>query len=350
MYINPLIKQIYRIKDHEDRRDYIRLDMNENPVGLPQDIVDEILGKITPETIASYPCKERLRALIAEKEDVGVENVTLMNGSDEGIKLLYEVFSHAGANVVMVSPTFEMYRVYAAMYDVTVKAIDYGEDFCITAQQVIEQINENTDVVVLLNPNSPIGGVYTEDEFRQIIEVAAKHDALVCIDEAYYPFGVETQVGLTKKYDNVMILRTFSKLYAMAGVRVGYSIASPDLIRYLENAQGSYNVNGIGILFAEEMLKRHEITEYLVHAERAGRDYLVERLRENDYEYYGETGNYILIKTKKDAKSVAQRLREDKILIKTYGNELLSSWVRITTADRATMEKFWEAFQRAEKQ
>ena len=349
MYINPLIEKIYRVKDHEDRRDYIRLDMNENPVGLPQEIVDEILQKITPETIASYPCKERLLQLIAERENVQMENVTLTNGSDEGIKLMYEVFSHQGANAVMVSPTFEMYRVYAQMFGVEVKAIPYGEDFVVTAQQIMDAIDENTDIVVLLNPNSPIGGVYTDEECCQIIEKAGKCNALVCIDEAYYPFGVNSKVKLTKQYDNVMILRTFSKLYSMAGIRIGYAIASPSIIHYLENAEGSYNVNGIGILFAEEILKTPGIMEKLLDTEAEGKRYLIQRLEEYQYEYYGQYGNYVLIKTRKDAKEIAEVLRREKILIKTYGSELLRKWVRITTADKATMQVFWEAYKKAEQ-
>lgn len=348
MYINPYLAKIYRIKDHEDRTGYIRLDMNENPVGLPEEFVAEVLQKVTAETIASYPGKDGLLELIAERENVGVENITLTNGSDEGIKLVYETFSHQGANVVMVSPTFEMYRIYAEMFGINVKAIPYGSDFVITARQIMDEIDEDTDIVVLLNPNSPVGGVYTDEEYDQIIEKAAQCNALVCIDEAYYPFRVTTKVSLTKKYDNVIVLRTFSKLYSMAGLRVGYVIGSKDLVQYMDNAEGSCNVNTIGILFAEEILKQPQIMHELLEVEERGRQYLVALLEENQYDYYGQFGNYIMIKTKKEAKETAEELRKDKILIKTYGNPLLKDWIRVTTAGQETMEKFWEAFIKAE--
>lgn len=349
MYVNPYLEKIHRVKDHEDRRDFIRLDMNENPVGLPEAFVQEVLSTITAETIASYPRKDALIALIAEREGVGVENITLTNGSDEGIKLLYETFTHEGANVVMVTPTFEMYRIYAEMFGVEGKTIPYGEDFVITAKQIIDTMDENTDMVVLLNPNSPIGGVYSDEEFCQIIEKANECDAIVCIDEAYYPFGVSTKVELTKKYDNVLVLRTFSKLFSMAGVRIGYVIGDKMPIFYMENAEGSYNVNTVGILFAEAILKKPEIIQQLLETEKEGKSYLTKQLETNGYEYYGQYGNYILIKTKKEANDVAAQLRVYNILIKTYGNALLKDWIRVTTADKKTMKTFWEAFAKVEE-
>lgn len=349
MYVNPYLQKIHRIKDHEDRTNFLRLDMNENPKGLPEEFVQEVLSKITAETIASYPRKDALVALIAAREGVHPENITLTNGSDEGIKLFYETFTHKGANVVMVTPTFEMYRIYAEMFGIEAKAIPYGADFVITAEQIMETMDENTDMVVLLNPNSPIGGVYSDEEFCQIIEKAREYDAVVCIDEAYYPFGVSTKVELTKKYDNVLVLRTFSKLFAMAGVRVGYVIGNEAPIRYMDNAEGSYNVNTLGVLFAEAILKKPEIIQRLIDSEKAGKSYLVEQLDSHGYEHYGQYGNYILIKTKKAPKEVAAELRAQNIVIKTYGNALLQDWIRVTTADVGTMKLFWEAFAKVEE-
>ena len=349
MYVNPYLQKIHRIKDHEDRTNFLRLDMNENPKGLPEEFVQEVLSTITAETIASYPRKDALVELIAEREGVYPENITLTNGSDEGIKLLYETFTHKGANVVMVTPTFEMYRIYAEMFGIEVKAVPYGKDFVITAEQIIDTMDANTDMVVLLNPNSPVGGVYSDEELCQTIEKAREYDAVVCIDEAYYPFGVDTKVALTKTYDNVLVLRTFSKLFAMAGVRVGYVIGNEEPIRYMDNAEGSYNVNTLGVLFAEAILKKPEIIQQLIDSEKVGKTYLVEQLDKHSYEHYGQYGNYILIKTKKAPKDVAAELRAQNIVIKTYGNALLQDWIRVTTADVDTMKVFWDAFAKVEE-
>ena len=199
-------------------------------------------------------------------------------------------------------------------------------------------------MVVLLNPNSPIGSEYSEDEYERIISRSQEVGALVFIDEAYVPFGVESQVSLTKQYDNVLILRTFSKLCSLAGLRVGYILGNPELIQYIENAEGSYNVNTIGILFATELLKNPEMLQRLADIQEQGKQYLCDQLMRHGYEYRGKYGNYVLIRTHRDPKEVAAKLREDKILIKTYHNQLLKEWVRITTGSPEVMREFWDAF------
>lgn len=344
MYINPYLKKIQRVKDHEDREGFLCLDMNENPVGLPEEFVSKVVAKIDAKFIASYPRKDNLQELIAKREGLEFDNVTITNGSDEAIKLIYETFSHEGANVIMVSPTFEMYRIYAEMFGLEVKRIPYTSNFEVSAQQIVEAIDDKTDIVALLNPNSPIGGVYTDLELEQIVRTAKEHDALVCIDEAYYPFGVETKVDLIKKFENVVVLRTFSKLFSMAGIRVGYAMANKEIIKYIDNAEGTYNVNVVGLVFAEELLKDSSMMEELLATEEEGKKCLLDVLKKYDYNYLGEYGNYVLIKTNNDPREVATRLREEKILIKTYGNELLKDWIRVTTANKDVMTRFAEVF------
>lgn len=344
MYVNPYLKKIQRYKDHEDREGFLGLDMNENPAGLPEEFVEGVINKLDAKRIAAYPRKDELQELIAQREGMKPENITITNGSDEAIKLLYEVFSHEGANVVMVSPTFEMYRIYAEMFGIHIKRIDYAEDFSLSIEDLLGAIDENTDIVALLNPNSPIGGIYSDEEFERIIQKAKENDAVVCIDEAYYPFGVETKVDLVKKHDNVIVLRTFSKLFSLAGVRVGYAIANEELIRYMENAEGTYNVNTVGLLFAEELLKTPGMLEKLLEIEEEGKNHLISELEKHAYEYLGQYGNYVLIKTKKSPVYVAEELRKEKILIKTYGNDLLKDWIRVTTANKEIMDKFAKHF------
>lgn len=350
MYVNPYLQKIKRVKDHEDRTSFLWLDMNENPEGLPEEFVNETLKKVNSLTLAGYPYKDEFVQLIADKEGLRSEEVTLTNGSDEGIKLMFEAFTKEGGKVVAVTPSFEMYRIYAEMKGVKLDAVSYNQEFQISVEEILERIDDETNAVVLLNPNSPIGGEYQAEEYERIIKKARKVGSLVFIDEAYVPFGVESQIKLVKKYDNVLILRTFSKLCSIAGLRVGYILGNAKLINYIENAEGSYNVNTLGILFASELLKKPQIIANLEAIQAEGKQYLCHQLKENGYEYYGQYGNYVLIKTKKDPKEVALRMREKKILIKTYGNPLLDRWVRITTGSEKVMKQFWEAFDEIDRE
>ncbi len=350
MNVNENIKNTYRIKDYSIREDYLRLDMNENPEGLPSAFFNEVLSLITPQMLATYPQKKNLLNLIAKKEGVKEENISLINGSDEGIKLIFETFTKPGHKVVTASPSFEMYKVYCNMFGLEHVSISYNEEFKINIKDLIDNINEKTDLVVLLNPNSPIGTAYSKDEIQAIITKAQMCDVMVIIDEAYYYFGTPSYLPYIDQYPNILVLRTFSKLCSIAGARIGFIAGNSEWIRYIENAQLTYNVNAIGILFAEQLMLRPEILETLMRIEREGRDYLTQQLKIKGYEYYAQEGNYVLIKTKKSPIEIKELLKEEKILIKTYGNDLLKDWIRVTTGSKEIMSRFWKVLSRLEEQ
>lgn len=348
MYVNERVKKVIRVKDHELRTGCLRLDMNENPEGLPEEFVRNAAERITPELISAYPRKEELIRLIAEKEGLNEDCLSITNGSEEGIRLIFETFTKPGGQAVMVSPTFEMYRIYGEIFGVQIDVVEFDEDFHVSTEEIIKRINSETQLVILLNPNSPIGGAYTDREFAGIIEKAEETGALVVIDEAYYPFGVDTKIPLIKKYDNVVVLRTFSKLCSMAGLRVGFAAASEGIIGFIENAQSTYNVNSVGILFAEEFLKRADLWDRLTESQEEGRNFLTGKLEQFEYEYEGIQGNFILIKPRIGSHLAAQKLKEQKILVKTYGSQLLKPWIRVTIGSKKVMEQFWKEFQSIE--
>ncbi len=347
VYKNEYIAGTYRIKDHGDRMGYLRLDMNENPEGLPEDFVQEVLKKITPEFLAAYPQKDRLIGAIADREHTGTQNVTLVNGSDEGMRLVFEVFTHAGGRVLTVTPTFEMYKVYAEMFGLRLDTVPFGENFGMDVGDIIQGIKDETNLAVLLNPNSPVGAVFTQEEFERIAQQCEKTGTFLLIDEAYYPFGAASALDLYRKYPHVMVLRTFSKLCSMAALRVGFLVGNAEDIHLIENAQSTYNVNSVGILFAEELLKREDILQGLHRSVEEGREYLVKKLESAGYEYYAAGGNYVLVRCGNPAKTAAG-LKENGILVKSYKSGILEGWIRVTLGSRNVMGKFWEGFEKAE--
>lgn len=320
------------------------LDMNENPDGLPSDFVKEVLSKVTPEFLASYPNKKNLLRLIAQKENVNIENISLTSGSDEGMRLAFETFTKPESTLVTVAPTFEMYQVYASMFGLCHEKVPFDDGFSIDIEQILRVIQPGVSMVVLLHPNSPIGVTFSEDDFKRVILAASEVGAVVLIDEAYYPFGTDTKIEYCKQYSNVLILRTFSKLCSLAALRIGYLAGSAEAIHFIENAQSTYNVNSVGILFAEELLKRSDILENLKENVDCGRKYLVSKLEECHYRYFAESGNYILIHPNLPSHEVAQKLKEKRILIKTYKNGNLQEWIRVTLGSKEIMEAFWKCF------
>ncbi|MBB6732245.1 pyridoxal phosphate-dependent aminotransferase [Cohnella zeiphila] len=344
MYVNESIKDLYRVKFHEDRANVLRLDMNESPEGLPLSFVEEVKRQITPEFLATYPQKDRLVQQVSAHCGLRADQITITNGSDEAMRLAFQCFGERGKKVVTVTPTFEMYGVYAAMFGMEHVTIGYNADFTIPVDQLLASIDETTGIVVILNPNSPIGVTYTEDEARAIIEKAGTVGALVVIDEAYHYFYEPTFMPLIAQYRNVIVLRTFSKLCAIAGLRVGYAAGNAQLIDYMEKAESTFNVSNVGLLFAEEILKRPDLMEAQRKAEAEGRGWLTEQLVKAGYQVLSLEGNFILFKPKGNAGDLVAALKKRGVWIRDYSSGMLAGYLRISTGCLDYMRRFWDAF------
>lgn len=344
-YINPNIFNTIRVFPKQGRAEYHRYDANENPEGLPKEFVDSVLKELTPEYLAMYPEPERLIGKYAEFLGINHDNVYVTNGSDHGIRVLLETFGEPNKEVVTVSPTFEIYWVCCNLLGLKHKPISYNEDYTINIKDILETITSETRIVVLLNPNSPIGNLYTEEEVQSVIDKAQDVGAIVILDEAYHYFYDKTFLDFAMKNDNVLLLRTFSKLMSIAGCRVGCVIGNSELVHYVKNSRLAYEMNSVGLLFAERLLEHPEIIKSLIEKEKEGKAYLINQLEQNGYWHMDCHGNYVLIKTKHDAHEVAKRLEvEKKTLVHAYNTPMLKDMLRVTVGSRSTMEFFTKVF------
>lgn len=359
-YINPYIKSTERIFPSQGRAEYLRLDMNEGIKGLPKEFVDDVLTEITPEFLTTYPEPDRFLKKYSQFIDMPVEGLMATNGTDMAIRYILETFGEPGKDVVTVTPTFEMYRINCSilglnhvpvpyeevMNDKPSNSVDTTKKFVINIDSVCEHITDNTRIVVLLNPNNPIGDTYSKEQARRIIECAAEHNAVVLIDEAYHYFTDESLLSLVKEHGNIIVMRTFSKVMSLAAVRLGVIISNPDIIHYLKNGKLTFEVNSVALLFGERLLEHPEILEGLISEEKEGKAYLISWLNENNYEYIPCKGNFVLIKTKTDPHKLTKWLEEDKkILVHDYGNPVLSDYIRISTADVDSMKRVCEVIE-----
>lgn len=350
MYINQLIDKLERKYPECNRKGLLRLDMNENPGGLPLVVINELKNKITPEFLATYPDKMPLLKSIAAFHEVSIDNVAITDGSEMALKYIFEVFGRPESEFLSVSPTFEMYGVYAKMYGLTHKKIEITKDFDIDIKLVLDNITLETSIVALLNPNNPIGRPYTDEEFLLIAEKTKAVGALLIIDEAYHYFYSNTQIGLLNKYKHIVVLRTFSKLFSIAACRIGYAISSAKIIKLINNARPTFDTNSIALLFANELINNKQLLEHLISEELTGRRYLISELEKLGYTYVYNGGNYITIKTNLDANLVAQRLLTDKnISVKTSGYNILQGYIRVTTGAVQYMKVFMDSLCEVDK-
>lgn len=343
-YINENIKNLYRTSYSESRSGYLRLDMNENPRGLPKDFFEKIMKEITPEFVSMYPEQDDLINKLSAKLKCNSNSICLTNGSDDAIRLCFEVFGEESKKIISVSPSFEMYSVYSNMYGMNHKTIEYDYEFNIDINEILNSIDKETRIVTILNPNSPIGKPWRLCDVIKIIEKAKEKNSVVIIDEAYHHFFKDTFLEIINEYDNVIILRTFSKLFSIAGCRVGYIVSNKNIIDMIKRASSTYAVNCFAIKFAQTILESPNIEKYLIEEEKSGREYLLSKLEKTNYEIHHNGANYILIKPNKNPNYIFEKLKERNILIKIYNNPILKNWIRITTADIESMKIFWNEF------
>jgi len=344
-YVNPKFKNMVRVFPPQGRYEYHRYDLNENPKGLPKDFVDNVLREITPEFLAIYPEPDSFLRKYAEFIGVEFENVLTTNGSDMAIRYIFETFGEPDKEVVTVAPSFEMYWVNCCLLGLKHIPVPYEDDLTIRIENIINAIGEHTRIVVLINPNNPIGNTYTEKDVSQIIARAKAVGAIVIIDEAYHYFYPETFVKHAIEEENVIVLRTFSKLFSIAACRIGTIISNPQIIRYIKNGRLTFETNSIALLFAERIIENSDLTQRLIDIEREGRAYVLSALRKKGYDCRDCRGNFIFVKTKGDPLDVASRLKEEKkILVHTFSNSLLKRYLRISVGSKEDMEFFINAF------
>lgn len=345
VHVNKNIKNTVRVFPEQGRAAFYRYDMNENPDGLPKAFVDEVLREITPQFLSIYPEPDRFLKKYANFVGVEPENLTVTNGSDMGLRYIMETFGETGKDVVTVSPSFEMYWVNCNILGYHHVPVPYEPDMTIKIDNILNAINENTRIIALLNPNNPIGNVYTQEEINRVVEKAKQVGAVVIIDEAYHYYYPNTFLRTALKNDNVIILRTFSKAFSIPALRLGIIISNPQLIHYINNAKLTFDANSVALLFGEKLLDHPEILQNIVDSESQGKSYTLNELSKKGYVCRDCKGNYIFVKPKHEARKVANRLAtEKKVLVHPYRNDLLKDYLRVSVGSVESMKIFLNAF------
>lgn len=344
-YLNPRIKDLYRIFDQNERKDFLRLDLNENPGGLPEDLIREVLAGVTPQLVAQYPETLHFTEVLAKHLNTDISHLCLVNGSAEGIRYIMQAFTSEGGRVVGVVPSYFMFQVYSEMYGREFVKVPYNEDLTMDINNIIAEMTEDTQLLILLNPNNPMGNVYSDEEFEKIMEVAREKEITVLVDEAYHYFYPKTFIRYALEGEHVFVTRTFSKLFSMAGCRLGYVAGWPEGIKMVQKLCTPHNTNAFALTFAEAVLETPGVLDTLIRNFMEGREYLIQELDANGYPHKGEAGNFIFIKPKTDPANIVARMKEEKkILIKEYPNVgKFGNCLRVSIGEKKYMKQFMDA-------
>ena len=324
-----------------DAEDWVKLNTNESPLP-PSPRVIEAIKAAAGDSLRLYPSPTAAPARRAIAEHFGLEpsQVALGNGADELIEMCFRAFAGAGDRVAYSTPTYPLFDPLCRVHEVTPSTHPTAEGWTWTT----ELVEDPAPLKFLVNPNSPTG---THHGRRSVQHVLGRSQGVVVLDEAYVDFATESQVELIGAHPNLLILRTMSKSYALAGMRIGFALGNPELIAALDAVRDSYNMDRLAIVAAvaaiEDDTHHRKIVEYVV-AERA---WLEEQLREQGFEHSPSSANFVFVKPplRASAAAVADALRERRVLIRHYDREPIKGWLRITIGTRHQHERLLAALE-----
>ncbi|MBS7612026.1 histidinol-phosphate transaminase [Candidatus Bathyarchaeota archaeon] len=313
-------------------KDIIKLDANENPYPPPQEVIESINRVL--KYINRYPPEPRkLREAIAKLNGLNDGNVILGAGSDELIDLIVKAYVYEGANVAVLYPTFPMYERFTLIAGGSVVKIPLNPDFTFNLDAIIQTLSsKDIKVFFMPNPNNPTGLGPSLEQIEEVLKIAV----LTVVDEAYYEFSAKTALNLLKNYENLIILRTFSKAYGLAGLRIGYGLASEQVVENLLKVKPPYNVSLIAQEAALTLLENRHIVDFRIETIRKARDSLYESLKRfKRIKPYPSEANFILIDVSGSglsSKQVSAGLLEHGISVRVIGvlSGFQGDFIRIT--------------------
>jgi histidinol-phosphate aminotransferase len=325
--IRPQVRELaaYHVDETPVR---IKLDAMENPFPLPDAMRREIAAVVRNTKINLYPdpSAKKLKKAIASMWRMKPEQMILGNGSDELIQAIILAF---GGPVLVPVPTFAMYEITSRALAQNVVTVPLNEDFDLDADLMLKKAKESkARVIFLACPNNPTGNRFSDNELRKILERA---DAAVVIDEAYFSFSNKTWLPLLKKYPNMILLRTLSKI-GFAGLRIGVLTASQNVIDELNKIRLPYNINSLSQAAGEAALKHNDVISRQISLLISERERLYNALSKlpGVTAYPSET-NFIMIRTAVDASGIHKKLKQAGILIKNVNKPgPLKNCLRVT--------------------
>jgi len=312
-----------------------RMDNNANLFG-PNPVVKEVLQELTNTDLNNYPTtySDDLRRALARFYGLEMNNFVAGNGSDEILDVCIKAFIESGEKVVMPHPTYALHPFFVKVNGGTVVSVDLDEQF----QLDPEAINATEGKIVLLStPNNPTGNSFKMKDVRKIIEGV---DRPVIVDEAYAEFSNQSFVPLVNEYDNLIVTRTFSKAYGLAGLRIGYAIANPYLANILLRAKTPLSLNIISEKMAIAALNRQDFVMKTVEAVKREREFVSKGLMAIGFKVFPSDTNFVLAKSPISSETLVSRLAQKGILIRDFGKvRKLENCVRVTVGTREMNER-----------
>jgi histidinol-phosphate aminotransferase len=302
--------------------DIIKLDANEN-IFIPREVMvslaREVVEALDPRFYSTAEYHQLARALAA-RAGLTPEHIVLGNGGDQIIDFVARTFLDASSKAVSIAPTYSFYRLRAKLTGAAWTEVPLNDDFSLDLDRLLDEATD-AQMIFLCSPNNPTGNRFEADQLTALLRV---FDGIVFVDEAYAEFADDTLAGWVKEFRHLVILRTFSKAFGLAGLRIGYMLADPAIIRpFAEKMQYPYGVSAFSLRMGLKLLERYELIQHAVEQMKTERARLMRELNSIEgIRAFDSQTNFVLFELDQPAESVHERLIDAGLFVKWIGDVL----------------------------
>lgn len=328
---------------HEEREGFICLDRNERASPIPDDAFRAMLAQFTLRDVMAYPDAGPFIAMLSERLGMPESWIAETNGSDAALRRVFMAYLPPGGVVVTLSPSYAMYSLYTRIFQGKAREIAYRADRTCDIEAVIAAIDADARLVVLAHPDQPVGTAIAAADIRRIVVRASEAGAICVIDEAYHPFHAATVLPLVHEFENLFVTRSFSKYPGCAGIRLGYAVARPSLIKGLMAVRGGNEVSALSLSVGRYMLEHPEIAENFRTVVEQGRKLLNDGARSLGLEPLPCVTNFQHLRAPAGISSaaIAEGLWSRRYLVKAgFTHPILADCVRVSLNGPEIMQPF----------
>lgn len=323
-------------------KEYLLMDFNESPEPPPPSVGRALQDYLVEGNLHVYPHYGSFCEELGQYVGVSAAQLLLTNGSDQGIDVILRSMLDPGTNLVIAIPGFTMFKQTVDTIGADFIGVPYPADFAFPYEKVRQAVNPNTRVIVVINPNNPTGTSAPLEQVEALLKEFP--DCAVLVDEAYYEFTGQTCLHLLNQYPNLVVLRTFSKAFAIPALRLGYVVAKEEFINELLKIRGPYDVNMAAIVAARALLQDPQPWKELVrHLMKEVKPTLENFFQENEIKFYPGEANFMLVEPKGGAGLAVNYLKDQGILVRPM-RPPLEKCFRINMRSIGETEKFMSVF------
>jgi len=332
------LSSIFRLPPpNKTRLGFIRLDKNERYNKHKNIFIKELKKEISSDLISAYPEFQKIYKILSNKFKININNIVLTPGSESALKNTFEIFYKKNQKVITINPTFAMVDIYCKVFKTKQVKIGYNEKLELDINHLKKSIDKKTCLIIIANPNSPTGSLIKEKDLEAIIIKAKKYGIKILVDEAYYEFSKYNFLNKIKKYDNLIIIRTFSKIFGLAGLRAGYVASNHKNIKKYISIKPMYEINSVAVKAIELLLQKPNIIASYLKEMRDGESYAKNFCKKNNYKFIKCFANFYHINFNSNPIMIQKYLVNNGILVKGGPNtSSYKDYLRISLSNKKT--------------